>query len=53
MLKILKPIKQEQKLNFLEDIDFVIKDVVSQESFLSVCQIATRTEFQKALFLKI
>lgn len=48
VFKIIKTIKQEQKVNVFDDFDFRIKDVVDEEPFLSVRQIATLTGIPKS-----
>ena len=47
VFNIIKPCKKEEKVNVLDEIDFLIKDVVDEEPFLSVRQIAKRTGIPK------
>lgn len=48
VFNIIKPCKKEEKVNVLDEIDFLIKDVVDEEPFLSVRQIAKRTGIPKS-----
>lgn len=43
IFNIIMPCKKEEVVNILDEIDFLIKDVVDEEPFLSVLQIAKRT----------
>lgn len=46
---IIKPSKKEEKANVLDEIDFLIKDTVDEEPFMSVRQIAKRTGIPKSI----